>query len=214
MTRSSWYVPAATLAEKVEALSCWMRVENQLAGSSSRFTVHRSNVNDEWRTSTTPSANERKLAQAQGGQNTSTYRSVAMARFYPQIEISLPTSSAQLHSFLPSFLLSFSFYRSPSIVLPLSCPLVPPSPPASPSQPSCLSLTSRTPSTIHRLGHSSIQTLIQTSERREHRPQGVQTPSTRASGLSRTTQHQPVRPSVPNACKARTTPRGMTTVET
>jgi len=145
MTRSSWYVPAATLAEKVEALSCWMRVENQLAGSSSRFTVHRSNVNDEWRTSTTPSANERKLAQAQGGQNTSTYRSVAMARFYPQIEISLPTSSAQLHSFLPSFLLSFSFYRSPSIVLPLSCPLVPPSPPASPSQPSCLSLPALLP---------------------------------------------------------------------
>jgi len=112
--------------------------------------------------------------------------------------------------FIPDFLLcptSFIHSFFPSFVLPLS------SPSFLPPNSSCLSLTGRTPSTFHRMGHSSIQTLIQTSERREQMPQGVQTPSTHASSISRTAQHQPVRPSVLNACKAQTTPRETIPVE-
>ena len=103
--------------EKVGALSYRTRVENQQ--SSSRFTVHRSNANDECRTS----ANERELAQAQGEQNTSTYRSVAMARFDSQIEIPFPTSaSAQLLSFVSSFY-SPPPFMPPSFLLTLPhCP--------------------------------------------------------------------------------------------
>jgi len=117
-----------------------------------------------------------------------------MARFYLPIEVSFPTSSsAPLHSFLPSFLLSFSLFRAPSFL-----PTLPPK-----------SYTIHFPSHgafIHADGNLNVRP-------QRAQAQGCTNPSTHASSLSRTTQHQPVRPSVPNAYKARTTPREMTPVE-
>ena len=92
-----------------QQLSYRTRAENQR--SSSRFTVHYSNVNNERRMS----ANARELGQAQGEQNTSTYRShrdfIADFRLCPT-------------SFIRFFLLFPSPFHAPAFLLTLArCPL-------------------------------------------------------------------------------------------
>jgi len=119
-----------------------------------------------------------------------------MARFYSQVESSLPTSSsAQLLSFLPCF------YRLPSFMPPRSSwPLLP-----LPHK----SYTIHFPS-LGAFIHPDVSPNVRTQRAQAL---GVQTPNAHASSLSRTAQNQTVRPSFPNACKARTIPREMTPVE-
>jgi len=112
--------------------------------------------------------------------------------------------------FTPDFLLcptSFipPFHRSPSFVPPRSSRPLPPLPPASPSQ-AVHHLISMHGTFIHPDVSPNVRT-------QRAQALGVQTPSAHASSLSRTAQNQTVRPSFPNACKARTIPREMTPVE-